>query len=237
MNNSYYRMVFAIIGNNISRMCTCRRNITDCVVTLKLHYNMVWKNIKKCLGIAALGLGVLVSRADAGSDEIELRDLAQSGVGGTLMYLQHIDGSTETNNPDIYDSTWDSALPNPNSKWLKIYTEPYNVQLQRDARPTNSETIFKAKLTPIDASGGNVTTTNRLRFVYTTKDSTRFYLAKINCDSNWTPNGQPFSWVGVPTNNQYVNLPGIVNCPSGTVYGTVDFDPSFNKLVSSSTSG
>ena len=177
-----------------------------------------WGNLKIWLKNAALGAGLLIPGSSiADSVEISSFDgISGNGVGGSIIYFKHQDGSDESY--DINDSSWSNAPTNPDPKWLKIYTAPYISDLKTDSRPTNSESIFHGNLSAVDTVGDTVTATNQIKFRYLSKDSTRLYFANICCFSNWTPNGQPFSWSGVTTNNQYVNLPGIVSCSSGTVY-------------------
>ncbi|MEK6886106.1 MAG: hypothetical protein AABX17_04020, partial [Nanoarchaeota archaeon] len=79
--------------------------------------------------------------------------------------------------------------------------------------------------------------TNRVKFTFLdSADSTRHYTAKIHCDGTWTPTSNNFDRAvnirDVITGGGYVDLPGVMNCPSGTVYGTVEVNPQFNRLVS-----
>lgn len=198
---------------------------------------MVLKGLRRWLGIGALAVGMLMPRESL-SDSLEVINtdgISGNGIGGSSFYAQHLFGSVE--GTDSYDITWtefNNNFPNLDPKWLKIHTEPTGIELQTDARPTNSETLFQGKLSVVDTIGSRVSVTNKLRFRFPgTEDSdpNRIYVAKVWCDSNYTPNAQEFNCVtnirDVIKGGGYLNLPGITNVPDGTVYGTLDVSCKF----------
>jgi hypothetical protein len=90
-----------------------------------------------------------------------------TGVGGSNMTIRHISGAEE-----MYDKTdfpWSNALPNPEDRWLKIYSDPYGVELDGDSRPVNSTTPIHLKLSVVK---NPVTSPNKLKFYIT--DYTNF---------------------------------------------------------------
>ena len=202
----------------------------------------IWKSLRKWLGMGVLA-GSLMTPNEGKSDSLQIKNLGDNiSTFGSNYYPKHEEGAQEGESYDGYDSDWDGFPDNPNNKWLKTYTDPYSFTLQTDSRPTNSESIFQIKLLVIDKIGDNVTSTNRLKFTFMDEDTTRHYTASIHCDPTYTPGNANFDKKvnirDVILNDAgYVNLPGIVNCPSGTVYGTCDLNPQFNRVFSSSASG
>jgi hypothetical protein len=194
------------------------------------HVNMTYFTdfAKACIGALAHLAG------PTGRTSFDLLEVANSdwtpgsGVGAGVLYAGHEEGATE-GDPDGRDSAWSNAPANPNPAWLKIHTEPYVSALRRDARPTNSETIFRGKLSVVDTGGGGVSCTNRLRFTFVSPPaSNRVYTASIHVDGQYTPGSNDFNCV---TNLRdvvgtraygYVELPGIASVTNGVVYGTCD---------------
>ena len=101
-----------------------------------------------------------------------------------------------------------------------------------------SETTFQTQLLVVDNVGDNVACTNQIKFSWLPVgfDTTRHYTAKIHCDTNYTPSKVKFDKTVnirdvIANDSGYVNLPGITNVPNGTVYGTIDVNCPFNRVV------
>ncbi len=160
-----------------------------------------------------------------------------SGVGVGTLYVKHEAGATETG-MDGHDLAWSNTVANPNSKWLKIYTQPYSSLLQTDARPTNSETLFHGMLVAVNTNAGAFTSTNLLRFTYlASAESNRIYTVKIHVNGSYTSDSQNFDCVTnlrqVVAGNGFIRLPGLVNLTNGALYGTCDI--SSRPLVTEPT--
>lgn len=206
---------------------------------------MVGKGLKK----AVLALGILAGGLFSSEVYADRLRLANSGdeatVGGDLSYCKHLSGAT-----DNFDIGYDSEWSNPGiSPYFKITSINSSKELSTDCRSTNSETLFNYNLSLVAL--GNLTCTNRIKFSFplsSDQDTNRIYLAKIHCNTNWTPGKKSFDKVVnirdvIRDNSGYVDLPGIVNCPNGTIYGAVDVscrflrDPNITDMTFSSAKG
>lgn len=207
---------------------------------------MAWKNLRKWLGIMAIGAGALLMPRENFGEVIQISNydgISGNGISGSTINLDKFSNSQELQ--DDNDISWEDFLnefPPLDNNWLKVSTQPYGVALQTDGRSLESETIYSSNLSAI-TDALSLTVTNKIRFLLPDgEDSTRHYTAKIHCNTNYTPNNDSFDKTVnirevIANDSGIVNLPGIVNCPDGTVYGTVDVSPAFNKLVSTSTTG
>lgn len=123
---------------------------------------------------------------------------------------------------DTRDVTWSAMASNPNSAWLKIYTDPYASGLAIDARPSGSETIFRGKLAAVKTVAGSLTCTNRLKFSFACdRDTNCAYVVKVSVYSNATPNLTGFTCTTNLTQlvagGGFLDLPGLANVANGTV--------------------
>lgn len=203
----------------------------------------IYKNLKKWIGAAALAGSLLVpSVAKGGEDRIKITNSAVDTtiVKSGYMLNEHAPPFAEFE--DIYDTPWSTGPPlfETYDQWLKIESSPYEVSLQDDGRPLESESQFINKLSVVDKTGINISHTNKLSFWAYSLDSTRHYTAKIHLEGTYTPNGTNFDKLinireTLSNDGKSLNLPGITNVPDGAVYGTVDVNPQFNRLVSSKT--
>ena len=150
---------------------------------------------------------------------------ASTNLGVGTFLARHEAGAAE--GADTRDAAWSAMATNPNPAWLKIHAEPYTTALAVDARPTNSESIFRGKLTAVKTTAGNLTCTNRLRFAFPAGAETDCtYLVHVTVDSNATPGRTAFecttNLAGIVAGGGFLNLPGLSNVPNGTVYGTCE---------------
>ena len=95
----------------------------------------VWKSLKNWLQMGVLAGGLLLPKiASCSEDWLETGYISwTSGIGSSIITLLHAEGAQETGY-DGWDDTWSNAPPNPNNKWLKVYTAPYSEQLYADGR-------------------------------------------------------------------------------------------------------
>ena len=196
----------------------------------------IWKSLKKWLGAGLVAGSLLIPRVAEGWDDLKIDCYGNTdvGVAGSITHQDHTSDSEE--GTDGNDLRWADAPNSPYSQQLIFYTSPYNEELKNDYRPENSQTIFNGKIRVRDDLGSGVTVTNKLKFTFIEEDATRHYTAKIHCDGAWTPSTTDFDTnvnirAVIANDGGYVNLPGIVNCPSGTVYATCDVNPQFNRVV------
>jgi hypothetical protein len=149
-----------------------------------------------------------------------------SGIGAGVFYAKHEMEATESG-LEPRDVAWSNAPPNPNSKWLKIYTDPYGVELMTDSRPVTSQTVFVGKLSVVDSIGTGVSCSNRLRFDFLAPpESNRVYTVRIHVDGRYIQPATDFDCVTnlqeVIASGGYVNLPTLNQASNGVVYGTCD---------------
>lgn len=153
-----------------------------------------------------------------------------SGIGVGACYVQHEAGATE-DWLDGHDRNWSSAPPNPNVKWLKIFTAPYGDDLRVDCRATDSETVFAGQLLAMVTNGTDVSCTNRLRFSFlTSPTSNRVYMVRVHVDGQYTAGSNAFDCVtnlrDVVAAGGYIDLPSLSTVSNGVVYGTCDIGTS-----------
>ena len=131
-----------------------------------------------------------------------------------------------------------TTATNPNAAWLKITTAPYATNLAVDARPTDSETIFRGQRAVVKTNAGNLTCTNRLKFEFAGgTDTNCAYVVKVTVDSNATPNRAAFACTTnlsqIVAGGGYLSLPGLSNVANGTVYGTCEISRRFVSRAAS----
>jgi hypothetical protein len=153
-------------------------------------------------------------------DIIQILDSGDGiNVDGNISYLQHVDGASEG-----YDDDWDVSwayyflwVPPPMAtQGVQMYTIPYGIQLETDARPTNSFTIFHGFLCATNYSGNSlITSTNSLEFEFIQQDSNRGYVASIYEGGQYTPSGTPFSLVTNIVEGITIPLPGFKSVSNG----------------------
>jgi hypothetical protein len=150
-----------------------------------------------------------------------------SDLGGGHLYATFAVGASETN-VDLQDLPWSEAPTNsPFNQELRIYSDPYGVPLQIDARPPGSDTLFRVKLAVADATGAGVSGNTRLRFSpLTPTGNNRVYLARVHVDGRYLVTGKDFDCVTnlheVVSAGGFLDLPSLVQVPDGAVYGTCD---------------
>ena len=172
-------------------------------------------------------------------DAIQIQNgafLAATNVGiGTFM-VRHESGAAE--GFDARDAAASGMATNPNAAWLNIYTDPYATNLAVDARPTDSETIFRGKLAAVKTPAGNLTCTNRLKFDFAAgTDTNCAYVVRVTVDSNATPSRTAFECTTnlnqLVAGGGFLRLPGLSNVANGTVYGTCEISRRFVARASS----
>ena len=157
-----------------------------------------------------------------------------SGIGAGVFYARHVADATESG-PDPRDLAYSNAPPNANSKWLKISTDPYGVDLMTDSRPAGSQTPFMGKLSVIDTTGMGVSCSNRLRFdCLTPPDSNRVYTVRLHIDGRYTQPTGDFDCVtnllAVIAGGGYVDLPSLNQVSNGVTYGTCEIYCAGNPI-------
>jgi hypothetical protein len=200
--------------------------------------NLAHCNVAYFTAFAQAAIGTLATLAGPTNripfDAIEVVNsdwIPGSGVGAGVFFAQHADGATE-NGADTQDRAWADAYTNPNPAWLKISSIPYGSELRSDARPTNSETIFRGKLAVVATNASIITDTNRLRFAFLTgPDSNRIYTVKIHVDGEYTLQSNDFEFVQdlreVVASGGHVGLPSLKQVSNGVYYGTCDIGARF----------
>lgn len=156
--------------------------------------------------------------------------LAATNIGVGTFVARHESGAAE--GYDARDAASAGMATNPYAAWLDIYTAPYATNLAVDARPADSETIFRGKLAAVKISAGNLTCTNRLKFDFAGgTDTNCAYVVRVTVDSNATPSRTAFACTTnlnqIVAGGGYLRLPGLSNVANGTVYGTCEISRRF----------
>lgn len=212
------------IEDDVSDFNAYYHTSNDSLANLNMPYYTAF--VKACLGTVAHLAGV------AGTAPFNLIQVANSdwspgsGTAPGMLYAGHEAGATESG-ADPHDVAWSNAPAEPQG--LVIKTQPYGVALARDARPLDSETLFRAELVAADATGLGVTCTNRLRFTFLAPpEIDRIYTLRVHVDGQYTADTNDFDHVGNlrdivgESGTGHLNLPALSGVSSGTVYGTCD---------------
>lgn len=201
----------------------------DTLNTLNWDY---FTSVVKAITGAAAQLAEPIGRKSLDVIEVVSSDWTPgSGIGGSVLQAKHEAAGSESG-PDPRDLAGGYASTNANPKCLRIFTDPYNVELQSDSRPASSESIFRAKLSVADTTGSGVTCSNRLRFSFVTPPQTnRIYLARVRLDGHYVAGASDFDCI---TNLQevvaaggFLELPALISVPDRAVYGTCDISARF----------
>ncbi len=124
----------------------------------------LWNNLKRWLGIGVLA-GSLMLPSVGKADSLEVSNFgdAVNNIGSSTLYQKHRSDAQE--NYDARDGPWSTAPIPPYDDWVKIYTEPYSEELETDARPIDSESIFQANLSAVTL-GSSISGTNQIFFFW-----------------------------------------------------------------------
>ena len=231
--NSYGLPAICLIEEDVADFNPYYHTTNDTLTRLNLPF---FTHATKALVGAVAHLARPVQRLTF--DAIRIQNgafLAATNVGVGTFVARHESGAAEG-----YDARDAAAttVTNPNAAWLKIATAPYATNLAVDARPTDSETIFRGQLAVVKTNAGNLTCTNRLKFEYAGgADTNCAYVVQVTVDSNATPNRAAFACTTnlsqIVAGGGYLSLPGLSNVANGTVYGTCEISRRFVSQASS----
>mgnify|MGYP001765156158 CR=1 FL=1 len=231
--NSYGLPAICLIEEDVADFNPYYHTTNDVLARLNLPF---FTHATKALAGTAAHLARPVQRLTF--DAIRIQNgafLAATNVGVGTFVARHESGAAE--GYDARDAAAAMAT-NPNAAWLKIYTAPYATNLAVDARPTDSETIFRGQLAVVKTNAGNLTCTNRLKFEFAGgTDTNCAYVVKVTVDSNATPNRAAFACATnlsqIVAGGGYLSLPGLANVANGTVYGTCEISRRFVSRAAS----
>ena len=232
--NSYGLPAICLIEEDVADFNPYYHTTNDVLARLNLPF---FTHATKALVGAAAHLARPVQRLTF--DAIRIQNgafLAATNVGVGTFVARHESGAAE--GYDARDAAAAAMAVNPNAAWLKITTAPYATNLAVDARPTDSETIFRGQLAVVKTNAGNLTCTNRLKFEFAGgTDTNCAYLVKVTVDSNATPNRAAFTCTTnlgqLVAGGGYLSLPGLSNVVNGTVYGTCEISRRFVSRAAS----
>ena len=232
--NSYGIPAICLIEEDVDDFNPYYHTTNDTLARLNLPF---FAHATKALVGAAAHLARPVQRLTF--DSIRIQNgafLAATNVGVGTFVARHESGAAE--GFDARDAAAAAMATNPNAAWLKIYTDPYATNLAVDARPTNSETIFRGKLAVVKTNAGNLTCTNRLKFEFAAgTDTNCAYVVRVTVDSNAAPNRTAFECTTnlnqIVAGGGFLALPGLSNVANGTVYGTCEISRRFVARASS----
>jgi hypothetical protein len=145
--------------------------------------------------------------------------------GATVFHARHASGAAEGS--DAQDLLLSALPPRTNAAGLLLATQPTGTDLAADTRPTNSQSLFRGRLAAEARGGATVSCTNRLRFTWITPPAPdRLYSVRVAVDGAWTAAATNYLLVtnlaDLTVGSGLVELPPLVDVPSGTVYGACD---------------
>ncbi len=203
----------------------------DTLASLAPSWTYFVRFLKACLATVA-DLAVPVDRV--AFDAVEIAHATASpvpGIGAGLMTARHEAGATESG-ADSRDTAW-SALPaNTNARALRVTTSPYGTALGRDARPTNSDSVFGLTLSAAAPAGTTFAATNRLRFDFPAPpESNRTFLVRVHLDSRYVAGGTNHDAVAdaraLVEGCGWLSLPPLQGLSNGVAFGTCDVAERF----------
>lgn len=203
----------------------------DTLASLAPSWTYYVRFLKACLATVA-DLAVPVDRI--AFDAVEIAHATASpvpGIGAGLMTARHEAGATESG-ADSRDTAWSVLPANTNARSLRITTSPYGTALGRDARPTNSETVFGLTLSAAAPAGTTFAATNRLRFDFPAPpESNRTFLVRVQLDSRHVVGGTNHDAVAnlrtVVDGGGWLALPPLQGLSNGVAFGTCDVAERF----------
>jgi hypothetical protein len=187
--------------------------------------------LKACIATVA-DLAVPVERVAFDAVEIALATATPvPGIGAGLMSARHEAGATESG-ADARDTAWTALPANTNARSLRVTTSPYGTALGRDARPTNSETVFGLTLSAAAPAGATFAATNRLRFDFPAPpESNRTFLVRVHLDSRHVVGGTNHDAVAdvraLVDGGGWLVLPALAGLSNGVAFGTCDVAERF----------
>lgn len=194
---------------------------------------MNWRYFVACVKASLATVAELArpsSRVAFDAVEVDAEPLAAAtpgaGIGVGVFRARHEAGAAEGGG-DGRDAAWSGMAANPNARWIRLHTAPYGTALAIDARPTNSESFFQARLSAVNSGGGTFASTNRLRFDFLTPpESNRTVLVRVHIDGRYTATSNAFDQVTdlrtLAAAGGYVTLPALAGLSNGAEFGTCD---------------
>ena len=161
-----------------------------------------------------------------------------AGLGAGVFHARHEDGATESG-ADAHDLAWASAPTNPYGRWLRIDSSPYGPPLATDARPVESESLIRGRLTAISTGAAPFAVTSRLHFAHLSAlESNRSYRVRVALDPRYTVGSNAFLCAtnlrALVAAGGFLALPTLTNLTNGAVYGTVEIGSSLQSLAPTS---
>ncbi|OGV45531.1 MAG: hypothetical protein A2X46_09175 [Lentisphaerae bacterium GWF2_57_35] len=165
----------------------------------------------------------------AAMDAVEIVN-ADPQPGSTMslsrFVARHLDGATETG-ADPYDGVWTNSPAPFMGNGLKIISVPYDIDLNIDARPLGSETIFHGVLSAVSTGSTPLACANRLRFGFVgPSETSRVYTAKVQIHATYADDSNAFLCVtnvrALAAGGGWMSLPNLARLTNGAVYGTVE---------------
>jgi hypothetical protein len=194
----------------------------DTLASLNLAYFTAF--VRAAVGTAAHLAGPV---GRAGFDGLRIDNSAWSdGAPARTLVVRHEPGAAE-GGPDGRDVTGTNGAFAPAARELGLRTQPYGAALSTDARPVESETLFRASLTAAATNATPFGAADQLRFRFLCPpDSHRVYTARIRVDGRFTTDAGDFVCVtnlrALDAGGGFVALPALTNLTNGAVYGTCD---------------
>ncbi|MBU4461099.1 MAG: M28 family peptidase, partial [Verrucomicrobia bacterium] len=203
----------------------------DSLASLDPSWNYFVRFVRASLATVA-GLAVPVDRAPFDAVEVALAtDAPSNGTGAGVLIARHEAGTTESG-ADGRDIAATALPANTNAQSFGVATAPYGTALGRDARPTNSATVFDLALSAASPAGTTFDSAPRLRFDFLSPpDSNRTYLVRIRIDRQYTGAATNFEAVvdlrTVVDAGGWLALPALTGLGGGASFGTCDVATRF----------
>lgn len=236
-------------------------NNTECVISRLCTCKMVWKNLRKWLGIAALGASMLVpGKAVANQDLVLIEhNIFKSGDNdSTSLNIGRRNNATE--DKDSYDGEYSYPSLRLGQWASKAVTRIQGYDLSLDRRPTNSLTDFNFDLSVViqnnqDIIGTNIpgisiATNSIYKYIPTNEHWTISYDIKTNYFveggapktdiknlREFCPNPNVTNyWTNSVGKGIGISIPASdTNANGEVVFGTGRLHKEYNQLISSST--
>ncbi|MEK6889780.1 MAG: putative Ig domain-containing protein, partial [Nanoarchaeota archaeon] len=182
------------------------------------------RSLLSLLGAGLVGFTSLFSGNDAKAvDDIEILTYGDNSqfVSGSAPYIVRTANGIDLSGDD---TLWSSQPPSQNLKFLKLFTNPYGMELYGDVRSLNSS-LFQGKIMAVDEQDSQAflpALTSKVEFNIRDNSSTNNYITRFNLPAQYAQDNQGFTHITNITQGLISPNFNLKSLQSGTIGAFVD---------------